>query len=108
MFYIDSETNNIYITRGDTASLDIDLFMDDEPYNMVTGDKIKFAIKRNVNFNTTVFSREVDEPSVPFYSADTNSASLGEYDYSITMLYNDGNVDTFLTGKFVILGECYE
>ena len=107
MFYIDSETNDLYLTRGDTASLDLDLFIDDTPYTMVTGDKIVFSLRRNNDFNYACLNKEVTAPHIDFVTDDTNNNSLGEYEYSITMFYNDGNIDTFLTGKFHILGRCY-
>lgn len=108
MFYIDSETNDIYLTRGDTASLDLDLFVDDIQYTMVTGDNLVFALSRNNDFNYACMSKTVNTPHFDFVPDDTNVISLGEYEYSITMFYHDGNIDTFLTGKFHILGRCYE
>lgn len=108
MFYIDSETNDIYLTRGDTAALDLDLFVDDVPYPMVTGDKIVFSLRRNNDFNYACLSNTVTAPHIDFTADDTNNISLGEYDYSITMFYHDGKIDTFLTGKFHILGRCCE
>jgi len=96
------EDNNIYLTRGDTAVIDISLTYDGEPYQMQEGDKLLFAMKRNVNFNYTVLSREYESQHIELYQADTNSLSFGEYDYSITYIHSGGAVDTFLTGKFYI------
>lgn len=96
------ENNNIYLTKGDTAVIDITLTYDDEPWIMQAGDSISFALKRNVNFNYTVFSREYDEPAISLYTADTNALSFGEYDYSLTYNHSDRTIDTFLTGKFYI------
>lgn len=96
------ENNNIYLTKGDTAIIDISLTYDGEQWIMSSSDYISFALKRNVNFNYTVFSREYNEPSISLYSADTNALSFGEYDYSLTYNHSDGTIDTFLTGKFYI------
>ena len=107
MFYIDSETNNIYITKGDSATLEIELYLDDEPYTMQEGDKLYFAVKAGSDFNYTLFSKEVETNSIDFYSADTFGLSAITADYSITLIYANGNRDTFVTGKFNILGVCY-
>lgn len=96
------ENNNIYLTKGDTALIDITLYYDSEPYEMRAGDKLLFAMKRNVKFNYTVLSREYTRPQIELFQADTNALSFGEYDYSITYIHNDGAIDTFLTGKFYI------
>lgn len=100
------ENNNIYLSKGDTAVIDISLTYDGEPWTMGAGDVIYFALKRNVNFNYTVFSREYDELSIELYQADTNALSFGEYDYSMTYIHADGAIDTFLTGKFYITETC--
>lgn len=107
MFYIDSETNAIYLTKGDTATLEIDLYLDDEAYTMQTGDKLYFAVKASNDFNYTLFSKEVETNSIEFYSADTFGLSAITADYSITLIYANGDRDTFISGKFNILGVCY-
>ena len=102
MFFIDGD--NIYITKGDDAVLDVTLYKDDEEYIMQTGDKLYFSMKRNNDFNFTIWSSEVDEPSIEFPQATTGSWSFGDYDYSITLIYANGNKDTFITGKLTVLG----
>lgn len=96
------ENNNIYLTKGDTAIIDISLTYDGEPWIMPESDRIYFAMKRNAKFNVTVLSREYTRPQIELYQADTNALSFGEYDYSITYIHSGGAVDTFLTGKFYI------
>lgn len=102
MFFIDGD--NIYITKGDDAVLDVTLYKDDEEYIMQEGDKLYFSMKRNNDFNFTIWSSEVDEPSIEFPRATTGSWSFGDYDYSITLIYANGNKDTFITGKLTVLG----
>lgn len=96
------EDNNIYLTKGDTATINIDLYYDGEPWEMQEGDKISLAIKRNVNFNNTVFSREYSTTQINLLSSDTSGLSFGDYEYSLTYIHNDENIDTFLIGKFII------
>lgn len=107
MFYIDSNDDHIYISRGDSATLDITMMKDDTEYTLQPGDKLYFALKRNNDFNFTIWSSEVTEQSIVFDVATTNSWSFGDYDYSITLIYANGNKDTFITGKLTVLGVSY-
>lgn len=96
------EDNNIYLSKGDTAIIDITLTYDGEPWEMLEGDKIIFSIKRNINFNYAVFSREYSTNQIEIFASDTETLSFGEYDYSLTYIHTSGAVDTFLVGKFII------
>lgn len=107
MFYIDSNDDHIYISRGDSATLDITMMKDDTEYTLQPGDKLYFAMKRNNDFNFTIWSCETTEQSIVFDVATTNSWSFGDYDYSITLIYANGNRDTFITGKLTVLGVSY-
>ena len=105
MFIID-ENNNISITKGDAATLQLELFKDDEPYTMQSGEHLHFAVKAALDYNYTLFSKYVDTPEINFYPSDTFSLSCCEFDYSITLEKANGDRDTFLTGKFTITGVC--
>ena len=52
MFYIDEE-NNIFISKGDTAVLDIELYKGDNP--LYTGTKKELADYLGVNVETISF-----------------------------------------------------
>lgn len=107
MFYIDSEDNHIYITRGDSAQMDITMMKDDVEYHLQTGDKLYFAMKRNNDFNYTIWSSEVDVQSIEIAQATSAAWSFGDYDYSLTLIYANGKRDTFITGKLTVLGVSY-
>lgn len=106
MFYIDDD-NNIFISKGDTAILDIDLTKGGDPYTMQLNDRLIFGVRASNEYNYTLFEKVSGTPSITFDADDTNELSNIECDYSITMYYANGNVDTFLTGKFNILGVSY-
>lgn len=103
MFYIDDD-NNIFISKGDTAVLDIELYKGDNPYTMQVNDKLVFGVRASNEYNYTLFEKVSGTPSFSFDADDTNDLSEIECDYSITMHYANGNIDTFITGKFNILG----
>lgn len=105
MFLID-ENNNISISKGDHAVLDIIIMKDDEEYTMHEGEEIIFSVKAALDYNYTLFSRTNTEPQIEFFAADTNSLSCCEFDYSIALEKVNGDRDTFLTGKFTVLEVC--
>lgn len=107
MFYVDSETDNIYLSKGDTAVLDIALTLNDEPYVMSDTDTLVFAMKRKNSFDVVDLEITSSTPEIAFTADSTNALSFGEYDYSITLYYNNGKIDTFVTGTFTILGVSY-
>lgn len=107
MFYIDRTDDHIYITKGDSAVIDVTLYKNDEEYTLQPGDKLYFAMKRNNVFNYTIWSSEVEVPEIDIATATSNSWAFGEYDYSITLIYANGNKDTFITGKLTVLGVSY-
>lgn len=107
MFYIDSENDHIYITKGDSAVMDITLIKNEEEYVMQPGDKLYFSMKRNNDFNFTIWSSEVETPEIDFEVATTSAWAFGDYDYSITMIYANGDRDTFITGTLTVLGVSY-
>lgn len=107
MFFI-GENNSINISKGDSALLSLDLTKGGDPYTMQPDDIIIFAVKARDDFNNTIIKKVVSDPEIVFNSDDTAGLSAINAVYSITMQYENGNIDTFLNGDFNILGVCYE
>lgn len=104
MLKIDEE-DNIYLTRGDTAIIDIALFDEDgEPYAMLSSDRLVFTLRKLYDKGVILIEKEVDEPSFSFTSADTKDLDFGEYVYDI-YLKNTGKIDTFIAEKTFTIGE---
>lgn len=100
--------NDISLSRGNTAVIDVNIFKDDEPYILREGESIVFNLKRSCDFNSVVLSKESETNSFVFNPIDTAPLGLGAYDYSITYLGDGGEIDTFITGKFTIMCEVSE
>lgn len=100
--------NDIYLTRGNTAIIDVEIMNGDEPYVMQNDDVLEFAVRRSCEFNNVVLSKRRNEPSFVFIPNDTKDLSLGEYIYSITLFGDNGVIDTFINGKFTIECEVYD
>lgn len=106
------DDTKITMTRGDTLSVTISMTLDSETYTPVAGDTIRFAMKHpEMNASRTQYLD--DEPiitkDIPYDTcvlrlepSDTADMDFGTYAYDIQMTYANGDVDTFIKGKFVI------
>lgn len=99
--------NDIYITRGNTATINISLTEDGEPYTMKDGDKLILSVKRRYPFNDMVLEKITSIGSFEFAVIDTYELAFGVYDYDITFYGVDGSVDTVIIGTFELGGECH-
>lgn len=106
MLKIDDE-DNIYLTRGDTAIIDIALFDEDgEPYAMLSSDRLVFTLRKLYDKGAILIEKEVDEPSFSFTSAETKDLDFGEYVYDIYLKNTgSGKIDTFIAEKTFTIGE---
>lgn len=108
---------NIYHTRGDTfiAQLTLKYKGTGEPYVPVTGDSIRFALKKkytdaeplivkNIPVNTLLLELDPD---------DTKELEPATYVFDIELTTHDGIVDTFIppepeeTARFILTKEVY-
>lgn len=97
--------NNISLSRGNNAIIDVTMIKDGESYTLASGEKIMFHVKRKNEFNKVVLSKESTENSFYIAPSDTATMGLGSYVYSITYYGNGGEIDTFITGEFNIMSE---
>ena len=84
MLKIDDE-NNIYLTRGDTATLDV--YITDEDgvsYVMAADDRLIFSVRRLAGKGEVLISKVVSSPTIYIDTADTKCCHL----VSISMIYS--------------------
>ena len=109
---------SITLTRGDTLKVLINLFKDDQPYDPVAGDRIRFALKHNImNSKQTEYKDveplilkqiPIDTRILELEPEDTKPLGFGTYVYDIQITFADGTVDTFITeAKFIITPEVH-
>lgn len=106
MLYID-QNDNIKLTRGDTAIIDIDITdADGEPYIMRNFDRLIFTVKRMYNDSAEVIRKELQTPVLTLVSNDTKNLSFGKYRFDI-YIYNSEthNLDTFIYEKIFEVAE---
>lgn len=104
MFYIDDE-NNIYLTRGDSATLELSIFDDQgEPYTPKEGDLIVLTIKTNVCNYGYKLRKTFESLRLVITEQESERFNFGEYFFDVRLI-NDEMVDTFICeGKFTIGG----
>lgn len=106
MLYID-QNDNIKLTRGDTAIIDIEITdADGDPYSMQAFDSLIFTVKRMYNDSVEVIRKELQTPVLILTSNDTKDLSFGKYRFDI-YIYNSEthNLDTFIYEKIFELAE---
>lgn len=106
------EGNTITMTRGDTLILQVGINQGDEPYTPVEGDKVRFALKGQLNSRGTAYKDSeplilknipIDTMLLTLDPEDTKHLPFGEYNYDIEITFDNGVVDTFITASPFII-----
>lgn len=104
-YIINNETKKIILTRGDTFRMYAEpLEWDGTPYTPVSGDTIRFVMKRSYRLSDVVLEKAIpiDTLLLELDPVDTQCLPFGSYDYDIELTFANGDVDTFIQGEFVI------
>lgn len=98
----------IYLTRGDTFRAVITISNPDGSiYTPQEGDKVRFAMKEDIDSEEILILREVpiDTMELVIYPGDTKELEFGNYVYDIQLTKANGDVDTFITKSKLKLTE---
>lgn len=93
------ENNEIFLTRGDSANINISIYQPDgiTPYVPAANDKIIFTVKNNVINNEITLIKEFDNDlSISLSKNDTINLNFGTYYFDVR-LENSTEYDTILT-----------
>ena len=88
MFKVDG--NNIYLTRGDTAVIELTITDGEGETYDYSNDTVKFAVKRFVTDATPVIEKTFEDGSITITPEDTKELSFGPYLYDIQLTSEDG------------------
>ena len=102
--------NNISLTRGDTLKVKVIINQDGEPYELSEGDRIRFALKKNISDEECLIIKEIPNNTLLLHLVpnDTKNLSFGVYVYDIELTTEDGDVDTFIgPAKFTLTDEVH-
>lgn len=96
---------NITLTRGDSLYLTVTATQNGETYTPAEGDSIRFAMKRNYTDTETVMVKTIPTDTMILHIEPTDTEALSlraTYVYDIELTKANGDVDTFIKGKFFI------
>ena len=94
MFIIDND-NNIMLTRGDTAVLNLEVTIDGEAYDY-SGDLVQFTVKKNTNTNNVVIQKTFNGTSITIDPEDTSGLNYQTFVYDVQIITQNGRVFTVI------------
>lgn len=100
--------NIITLTRGDTLKALISITdHNGQPYIPKQGDKIRFAMKRDISDPEPLILKEVpiDTMTLVIEPKDTKDLDFGSYKYDMELTTAAGEVDTFILPQIIKLTE---
>lgn len=96
------EENKIWLTRGDTAEFKPII----EDYLVQEGDEVVFVVKRYPTTEPPVIRVAVAAgDNISLTNEMTSTLPLGTYLYELKLNTVDGNISTFASGRFTLLGD---
>lgn len=93
----------IILTRGDTATLNFDITINNIAYTPQAGDKLVFSIKNSYYDTSYVLQKNLVGTSLILSHADTQSLPISTYVYDMQITLADGQVMTYGPGKIKLL-----
>lgn len=104
MLYIDEE-NNITLTRGDSATLELSIKDEGASYDF-SDDLVQFTVKRNTVTEEVVFQKTFTTGIVVINPADTKDLRYTDMKYDVQLINDQGGVYTVIPPrKFTIAEE---
>ena len=99
---INIKNNNIYLTRGDTAYLQVKY----DGYEIKEGDVVKFSVKKEFNDDDYAFQLVMPAEKVfNIIPSDTKNLDCGNYYYDVELHTTLNEVFTVIGGLFYLLEE---
>ena len=103
--------NAITLTQGDSLTLTVTIKQGQNTFTPSEGDVVRFALAKKFKGEygyDKLLEKVIPNDTLQFTltSVDTEKLPIGVYNYDIELTYADGNVDTFITSTFEIVGEC--
>lgn len=84
--------NAIYLTRGDTAILQLSIKQDDgSDYAISDTDNVLFTIKKSTKEKTVILQKSVMDGKIKINPEETSSLEYGTYLYDVQLRKGDGD-----------------
>lgn len=104
MLFIDEE-NNITLTRGDTATLELTVKDDGVSYDY-SNDLVQLTVKRNTVTETVIFQKTFTSGVIIIDNSDTATLHYTDLVYDVQLIKSGGGIYTVIPPrKFTIAEE---
>lgn len=106
-YKINNSNKKITLVRGDSLHLKVNIYIDGEPYTPSNGDIVRFAMKQTYQSNKVLIHKNIPIDSLELHlePSDTKKLAFGKYVYDIEITFDNGDVDTFISGEFELTPE---
>lgn len=103
-YTINNATKRITLTRGDTLKMRVGILVNKEMYTPEEGDSVRFALKQTYNSSRVLIHKNIPTDTLILHlqPEDTKKLAFGNYVYDIELTFADGDVNTFISGQFII------
>ena len=103
-YSVNNTTKEIELTRGDTLKVKIDVLINGEAYTPRPEDSLRFAMKTTYNTSKLLVHKDIpiDTCILHLEPEDTKKLRFGEYVYDIQITFANGDVNTFISGRFTL------
>lgn len=103
MLYID-EDNNITLTRGDNATLELTVKDDGMSYDF-SNDLVQFTVKRNTVTETVIFQKTFTAGVILIEPSDTATLNYTDLKYDVQLIKQGGGVYTVIPPRIFKIAE---
>ena len=86
----------IYLTRGDSAYIGINLRTGDMEYQLMEGDRLTFTVRKDPYSKQKLIEKTLTEPVISLRPEDTEGLSFGIYHYDVELKFQNGDVNTVI------------
>ena len=101
--------NDIYLTRGDSASFNLIIYNGEIIYTLQNGDSVVFTIrqlpKNTPSIPTPLLNKTFNDSVIVLNPSDTNFLGYGQYKYDVQVNFSDGGINTILAGNIFLQNE---
>ena len=103
---VDVKDNDIRMTRGDTAILNLSIQnADGTPYEITSDDTILLTVKKNKTAKAIIIQKAVADNRITITPKETESLEYGPYCYDVELRRTDGFVATIISPHTLTLCE---
>lgn len=104
MFKI-ANNKSIYLTRGDTAIINLSLKIGYKTYEVAKNDKCVLTVKKSTKSPDALLTKELSNGQFIIKPEDTSTMDYGTYKYDVQLTTADGIVNTVVTPNDFVIEE---